>query len=139
MSIEKYLVLNKYMLSLLGVDDFKDLQDVFKNAPLGVDLNSGKTHFRELLENAFQRIKLSHDDLDRYDDNIQSYLKRINVQRETKITLKYFQYLSILFTEIYLDMLKNNKAQFLNDLNEFLKKYKENKKSYMVIMQIINI
>jgi len=126
MSIEKYLVLNKYMLSLLGVDDFKDLQDVFKNAPLGVDLNSGKTHFRELLENAFQGIKLSHDDLDRYDDNIQSYLKRINVQRETKITLKYFQYLSILFTEIYLDMLKNNKAQFLNDLNEFLKKYKEN-------------
>jgi len=126
MSIEKYLVLNKYMLSLLGVDDFKDLQDVFKNAPLGVDLNSGKTHFRELLENAFQRIKLSHDDLDRYDDNIQSYLKRINAQRETKITLKYFQYLSILFTEIYLDMLKNNKAQFLNDLNEFLKKYKEN-------------
>jgi len=56
------------MLSLLGVDDFKDLQDVFKNAPLGVDLNSGKTHFRELLENAFQGIKLSHDDLDRYDD-----------------------------------------------------------------------
>lgn len=125
MSIEKYLVLNKYMLSLLGVEDFKDIQNVFKNATLGIDLNSGKTHFCELLESAFQGIKLSSDDLDRYDGNIQSYLKCINEKRQVKITLKYFQYLSILFTEIYLDMLKNNKAQFLSDLNEFLENYKK--------------
>ena len=124
MSIEKYLVLNKYMLSLLGVKDFKEIQSVFRNAVLGTNPSSGETYFCGLLKSVFQNKKLSPDNLDRYDSNIQSYLKHINANRQPKITLKYFQYLSILFTEIYLDMLKNNKASFLEDLNKFLESYK---------------
>jgi len=86
------------MLSLLGVDDFKDLQDVFKNAPLGVDLNSGKTHFRELLENAFQGIKLSHDDLDRYDDKHSILLK---TYQRTKGNEDYVEIFSVSINTVY--------------------------------------
>lgn len=32
MNIEKYLVLNEYLLSLFGVDDFKALQEKLKDA-----------------------------------------------------------------------------------------------------------
>ena len=34
MNIEKYLVLNKYLLSLFGVSDFKDLQEKLKEGEL---------------------------------------------------------------------------------------------------------
>jgi hypothetical protein len=31
MNIEKYLILNKYILSLFGVDEFKELQERLKH------------------------------------------------------------------------------------------------------------
>jgi len=34
MNIEEYLVLNKYLLSLFGVSDFKDLQEKLKEGGL---------------------------------------------------------------------------------------------------------
>jgi len=37
MNIEKYLALTKYMLSLFGVSDFRDLQEKLKDAPVGLD------------------------------------------------------------------------------------------------------
>ncbi len=124
MAIDKYLVLNKYMLSLFGVSDFKDLQDSVKNANLGIDPNTGKTYFFESLTSNLEGIKLSYDDLERYDENIQYYVNCINVKREPKISLKYFQYLAILFSEIYFDRLKNDKNLLLVELNSFLEHYK---------------
>ena len=124
MAIDKYLVLNKYMLSLFGVNDFKDLQDSVKNAKLGIDPNTGKTYFYESLISNFEGIKLSDNDLERYDENIQYYVNCINVKREPKISLKYFQYLAVLFSEIYFDRLKNDKNLLLIDLNSFLERYR---------------
>ena len=37
MTIEKYLVLNRYLLSLFGVSDFRDLQEKLKDAPVDKD------------------------------------------------------------------------------------------------------
>lgn len=126
MNIEKYLILNKYLLSLFGVNDIRDLQQKLKDAPVGVD-SDGRSHFvnvlRSSLEN-LQKDKLSEDALLRYDSNIQSYVRKINYKREP-VSLKYFQYLAVLFAEIVLDNLKNRRVEFLYELNEFLKKYKD--------------
>ncbi|HEX9665865.1 MAG TPA: hypothetical protein VGA95_04820 [Thermodesulfobacteriota bacterium] len=43
MNIEKYLALNKYLLSLFGVDDFKELQENLKDAPVDFD-SDGRSH-----------------------------------------------------------------------------------------------
>lgn len=124
MAIEKYLVLNKYLLSLFGVDDFEDLQEKLKDAPAGFD-SDGRSYFINIIRSALEGLKIQEDLLLRYDENIQGYVRKISHKREL-ITLKYFQYLAVLFTEIVLDNLKNRKLEFLYNLNTFLNFYKEN-------------
>ena len=123
MNTEKYLVLNKYLLSLFGKSDFRDLQEKLKDAPVGID-SDGRSYFVNILRSSFENLKLPEDILLRYDENIQLYVKKINYKREP-VTLKYFQYLAVLFAEIALDNLKNRKFEFLYELNEFLKNYKQ--------------
>lgn len=123
MSIEKYLVLNKYLLSLFGVNDFRDLQEKMKDAPVGID-SDGRTHFVNILRSSFDNKKIPEITLLRYDANIQNYVRQINYRREP-VNLKYFQYLAVLFTEIVLDNLKNRKVEFLYELNKFLEDYKK--------------
>jgi len=123
MNIEKYLILNKYLISLFGVSDFRDLQGKLKDAPVDVD-SDGRSYFVNVLRSSFGNLKISEDVLLRYDKNIQSYVRKINYKRES-VSLKYFQYLAALFTEIVLDKLKNRKEEFLYRLNGFFQEYKE--------------
>ncbi len=123
MLIEKYLILNKYLLSLFGVTEFRDLQEKLKDATVGTD-SDGRSHFVNILRSSFEKLRLPEDTLLRSDENIQSYVRKINYRREP-IALKYFQYLAVLFTEIILDNLKNRKPEFLYELNEFLRNYKQ--------------
>jgi len=122
MNIEKYFVLFKYLLNLFGVNDFKDLQERLRNTQEGVD-SDGRSYFMNVLK-SLENIKISEDDLKKYDENINSYVRKINYKREP-VSLKYFQYLAVLFSEIVLDNLKNRKTEFLNELNKFLEEYKK--------------
>ncbi|MEO0232204.1 MAG: DEAD/DEAH box helicase family protein [candidate division WOR-3 bacterium] len=117
MGIEKYLVLNKYLLSLFGVEDIRDLLNQLKDKKEGID-SDGRSYFVNALIGS-QNLNISDYTLLEYDKNIQEYLRKINSKRE-QITLKYFQYLAVLFTEIVLDNLKNRKNEFLQNLNHFL-------------------
>jgi hypothetical protein len=123
MKIEKYFILNKYLLSLFGVNDFKELQQKLKDTKEGVD-SDGRSYFVTTLI-SFGNKKVSEGDLLRYDLNIQKYVEKINYKRKDKVVLKYFQYLAVLFTEIVLDNIKNRKLEFIYKLNEFLKKYED--------------
>jgi len=120
--IEKYLILNKYLLSLFGVSDFRDFQEKLRDVRVDID-SDGRSYFVNALRSSFKN-KISEDTLLRYDENIQSYIRKINWRRKS-VSLKYFQYLAVLFTEIVLDNLKNRKKEFLSKLNTFLKDYKE--------------
>ncbi|MGB9856237.1 MAG: DEAD/DEAH box helicase family protein, partial [Caldisericum exile] len=123
MKLEKYLVLNKYFLSLFGVDEFKDLKKELENTSPGYD-SDGRSYFVNKLR-SLDNLKIPPDDLLRYDENISNYVKKINEKREPKVTLKYFQYVAVLFTEIFLDNLKNRNQEFLYELNDFLGKYRQ--------------
>lgn len=120
MKIENFLILNHYLLSLFGVNDFKALQEKLRNQSPGFD-SDGRSYFTNVLI-GLEGSKIPEDDLLRYDRNIQHYVRKINYKREP-ITLKYFQYLAVLFTEIFLDNLKNRKLDFFNILNEFFKNH----------------
>jgi len=52
-----------------------------------------------------------------YDQNIVRHTQAISARRSEPIRWKYFQYLGLLFTEIYLDRFFSNRAQLLADLN----------------------
>jgi hypothetical protein len=122
MNIEKYLILNKYLLSLFGVRDIRDLLNELKNKSEGID-SDGRSYFVNALQ-GIEKLKIPSEALVGYDENIQSYVKKISYRREP-ISLKYFQYLAVLFAEIVLDNLKNRKLEFLYELNEFLRNYED--------------
>jgi len=122
MNIDKYFVLNKYFLNLFGFQDIKDAKRNIRQENYEVDPNTGLTNFYSEIS-TLPNLKVEIESLEQYDRNIISYVEKINRTREPKVNLKYFQYLAILFTEIYFDKIKKNKSAFLSELNAFKKHY----------------
>ena len=60
-----------------------------------------------------------------YDDNIKHHLAAINNSRTQPIVLRYFQYLALLYTEIFLDWKFNKPGELLRQLNAFVQKRNE--------------
>ncbi len=99
MPISEKLVLFKYLLRQFGFEQFSDLQRKFADEELKAD-SADRSVFYAVLKD---KIRFSPADLARFDDNINEHLSHINRHRARKINLKYYQYLSLLFTEYYLD------------------------------------
>ena len=120
-SLEGHLVLNRYLCNLLGKDNFAQIRkEVLEhNVKEGIDSN-GRTYFFHYLCTS-DNLKISIDDLEKYDRNIITHLKKINRNSPIPITLKYFQYFAALFTEIYLDKYFKDPIDLLNDLQSFIK------------------
>ena len=62
-----------------------------------------------------------------YDQNIVRHTLALSDKRAEPLRWKYFQYLSLLFTEIYLDRFFRNPEKLLNDLNQHLATFNEGK------------
>lgn len=119
------LVLNKYLLHLFGVESLEALSDGMKNSQnegYGTDNVSKFYHF--LVNNLFTN-ELDKDVLLGYDQNIYRHTKKISEKRDRPIQWKYFQYLSVLFTEIYLDRYFQNKTGLLTAINTFVDKFND--------------
>lgn len=128
------LVLNQYMLYLFEVDTFEDLTKDMKESSLEeLDTDNVSRFYKHLSSRLIDREELNADILRQYDENIVSHTLRINDKRDKEIKWKYFQYLSLLFTEIYLDRFFNHKDKLLEDLNIFVEKFNENKSKAEVI------
>ena len=96
-----------------------------KRADEGFDPD-GRSHiYARLASQAGQLHDVTTDDLERYDDNIRQHLVAMNAGRAEPITLRYFQYLAALYTEIYLDRYCNRRASLLRSLNEFVAQHND--------------
>ena len=118
------LVLNKYIFSLFGVESFDEFLKY--ESSIKEDTNyekvdeEGISLFYHLLTSRFfSNLKIDKIKLLEYDNNIVRHTKEL--KREVK--WKYFQYLTLLFTEIYLDMYFSSKESLLKNLNAFLKEF----------------
>ena len=127
------IVLNKYLLSLFGIDAIgskivsKDGLEVFKELKLSSSegyTEEGNTKFLEQLKtHLYLTDNITEAMLQQYDENIVRYTHEISEGRDELIVWKYFQYLSLLFTEIYLDKFFSNKKQLQHDVNQFVKRF----------------
>ncbi len=124
--LEHRLTLLAWLNHLLGYQSNRKLLSDIKQADEGFDA-SGRSHIYHRLVSGGSKVQTSKDDLARYDENIRAHLAAINARRTQPITLRYFQYLAALYTEIVLDRLFNHKAQLLADLNAFVKARNETK------------
>ena len=103
------LALNQWLLGLFGVKCFDQLAEHLRDEALeGMDENNVHRFHHALCLHLppEKRPELPDEVLLEYDQAIVSVTQRLNERRVTKgeptIVWKYFQYLALLFTEIYL-------------------------------------
>ena len=112
------IVLPDFFSSILGYVDFSSLLDDLKDAEEGYNSN-GISHFCE-------RISSKGTDISSYDRRTKGYVQKISYGREHGFTLKYYQYLAILFTDMYFEMFfsdhSKEKQEFINEINSFVDK-----------------
>lgn len=120
--LQDSLILNRFFCGLFGMEAFKDLRDYLrlgghtKQEDWGYDGHHAMFH---VLRNKPGCV-VPPERLAEYDLRIKDYLGRLNRFRTPRVQLRYFQYLAVLFTEIYLDRLFNDKERFLAELNAFI-------------------
>jgi len=148
------LLLNQWMLSLFGIDPLKGhtlhgtkarafhiLTDSIKDPRLeGLD-NDNLHHFyhhlggcpllyfgQPLLETP--GFTISRAELLNYEENIVRQTLAINSKRHRPIIWKYYQWLTLLFTEIYLDRWFRDRDALLNGLNVFVERFNRHWKGF---------
>ena len=127
-SFHQELVLNRWMYGFFKGGCLAELKHrLGEDRHEGIDGDGPTKFFHELNRNLFEVDRISADDLRRYDLNIVRYWQKITERRnrleDIELHMKYFQYLSLLFTEIFLDWYFNRRQALLDGLNEEMQKY----------------
>lgn len=130
----KKLVLNQWLLTQFGINPLEKqflkkgvkvrALDVIaasvKKAKPGLSPDRHHYYLAELLAHWQPTWAYSEQQLKQFDANLVAHLDQINVGRERSIEWKYFQWLSLLFVEIYLYEFFNNRFGLLNKLNHYV-------------------
>jgi len=119
LKFDQKLVLNQWILSLFEAKNFEQLTIGMKEPEReGFDEDNISRFYYVLSSRLFERKELTSDILLAYDQNIVRHWKAITERRNMEgqiLNLKYFQYLSLLFTEIYLDRYFQDSGKLLLD------------------------
>jgi hypothetical protein len=115
--LEDHLLLARFIANKLGMKQVSDIKQ-FSDVKEGFDADGRSYMYDALITKPGNTIP--EDKLRQYDNNIKKYLEKLKKNREEKISLKYYQYLALLFSEIYLDNYFQNPIKFLNELNDWV-------------------
>lgn len=131
-SFHQELVLNRWMLAFFNTEKLAGLkQRLGEDRHEGIDDDGQSKFFHELMRGLFNPNLIAEADLRLYDLNIVSYWQAITAERNKleghELQMKYFQYLSLLFSEIYLDWYFNKRQALLDGVNEQMARYREEK------------
>ncbi|NMM38969.1 MAG: DEAD/DEAH box helicase family protein [Glaciimonas sp.] len=123
------LILNAWLIREFGINPLPPLPDqaILPIRALGESIRhaaeglcaDGLHHFYHAFALSPQSI-VTPTDLLRYEENIVRHTEAINAQRSRKIDWKYFQWLTLLFVERYLDVFFHRKHDLLDSLNAFV-------------------
>lgn len=119
--LQQALVLFHYILQIFGCKDLEALSRDLKDPVLeGVNDEHESKLYQELCRKLYATGPLDRERLYFYDQHIVRFTDEINEKRSEPIRWKYFQYLSLLFTEIYLDQYFTDPQRLCDNLNRFL-------------------
>ena len=132
------LVLNQWLLSHFAIDALEEHTDgnqvvrplfvlakSLRNVEGGLGADRHHRFLHALLSHWQQGWVYSEQQLKQFDANIVDHLDAINKDRTRKIDWKYFQWLSLLFVEIYLYEYFNDKKALLSGLNQQLQRFNQ--------------
>ncbi len=117
MSLERRLVLSRWLLDRLGANSFAELQGALaaiQEGPRG----DGHSHFLGALHRT--GLKLAPALLETFDFRVMDLERELARSRRDFRAYKYFQYLALLFTEIYLHALSEDPAGLADTLNQWM-------------------
>ena len=141
------LLLNQWIISLFGINllaehrsdgrgerPFHMLAESIRDQRLeGLDKDNLHFFYHHLgnsplfshnpLDTEFQGFRIHHDMLLTYEQNIVRHTQTINGKRRRLVVWKYYQWLTLLFVEIYLDRFFSDREELLKDLNAFLERF----------------
>ncbi|MGP4863230.1 DEAD/DEAH box helicase family protein [Psychrobacter sp. T6-5] len=145
-NFHEQLVLTQWLWSKFNPDNIKGMHTLL-DLPVheGIEYegeDAGQTKFfTELTRDLVGKQTLDIDTLRRYDRNIVRHWLQIsearNEQANSELNLKYFQYLSLLFTEYYLDQYFNHSEQMLEELNATVATYNEDKSDSEILQPYV--
>ena len=132
MPFARKLVLNQWLLGLFGVERFEQLAEHLRDEMLeGLDENNVHRFHHALTAHFAELTALPPALLLEYDQNIVSIIQRLNDRRITRgeapVVWKYFQYLTLLFTEIYLDRYFRDPQALLKAVNVRIASFNDGK------------
>jgi hypothetical protein len=146
-SFRNKLLLNQWLVSLFGIDPLAEnrwrghavrpfhlLAEPIRDPRLeGLD-HDNLHHFYHALVNSNlfwnHQSVLSKEQILVYEENIGRHTRAINEKRHRLVVWKYYQWLTLLFVEIYLDLFFGNPEGLLNDLNAFVERFNHHWQDY---------
>jgi hypothetical protein len=121
------LVLNQWLLRLFEVGDFDALAKHLKTTELE-GLDEDQVHrFLHQIRILWEFEEFPGDTLLGYDQNIVRHTLNLSHKRDQPIRWKYFQWLSLLFTEVYLDRFFRDPERLLSNLNSHVTEFNADK------------
>lgn len=142
------LLLNQWLISRFGIDTLNEEVDE-EGIPVrafhvlagsltdhdleGLDADNLHRFYHQLVQGEIfwnGSAQISKDDLLRYEQNIVGHTLAINEKRARPIVWKYFQWLALVFTEIYLDRYFHDRAGLLASLNDYVDRFNEHWADY---------
>ncbi len=120
-SFDEKLILFRYFLHELKIEALSELGEKLNTPDFEGVNESGNTYFCDYLIHTgkLRGATIPAEKLRLYDENICRHTRQISEKRGT-VRWKYFQYISLLFTEMYLDRYFSDREAFCNELNQFL-------------------
>ncbi len=119
--LEQQLILLSWLNGQFGYESNNKLLEDLREAGEGFD-SSARSHVALRIQSRGEKLKVHPDDLLRYDLNIRQHVEAMNAHRKAPITLRYFQYLAALYTELFLDWRFHRPGQLINSLNDLVTK-----------------
>ena len=139
------LVLNQWLIAQCGFDPLtarknnsdklrplEPIANTLRDCSEGLDSDNLHYFYRmldlkctEKRGMATHNVTITSDDLLRYEQNIVSHTLSINERRPRPIIWKYYQWLSLLFVEIYLDRYFGQRDNLLASLNKYVERFNQ--------------
>ena len=115
------MTLLAWLHSRLGYADTSELLADFAKVDEGFDADGRSHALAHITARASRLDGITTADLERYDENIRDALAAMNAGRAAVVTLRYFQYLAALYTEIFLDFRFNRHGALSASLDAFVR------------------
>lgn len=137
-SFHDQLILTKWIWTKFNPDHLTAMTEMLDHPQFeGIEIdgeNAGQTKFFSVLTNDLHaKHQIDEDRLRRYDLNIVKHWQQITDKRNRMeghtLSLKYFQYLSLLFTEFYLDHYFNQIEMMIDELNDQVAEFNAEQKN----------